>query len=96
MTPLTAEESRKLGAMERSIEVLEMDLNQMKHEKEECLREMANRYLTKETFESKFSPVRLIAYGLIAVVMTMILGALMTLILKGSLVMPVATKIGGM
>jgi hypothetical protein len=93
---LSAEENRKLGALEQTVSTLEANIEYLQRHREECIREIDEKYLTKENFASRFDPVRLIAFGLIAIMATLVVGAIISLVLRIPALVPAAAKIGGL
>jgi cell division protein FtsB len=93
---LSADENRKLGALQHTVSMLEAEIVRLQNHKDDCIREIDSKYLTKENFQSKFSPVQMIAFGIVGVLMTLVLGAIMALIVKVPSLVPAVAKIGGM
>lgn len=73
-----------------TIESLAVDVKYIRENIDECkvdIREVKKivneNYLTKDVFEAEFKPVRNLVYGMVAIVLVAVIGAIIALVING-------------
>jgi len=72
----------KIFVLEEKVKNLEEALKRVEHSMEECIKEIRETYLNKETFNSRFNPVQMIAFGIVGVVAMSVLSAVIAIIIR--------------
>ena len=70
--------SEKKMTVATSVALIVNDIGYIKHSMEEIKDALKNEYVTK----SEFSPVKLIAFGFVGIIITAVLGSLIALVVR--------------
>jgi acetyl-CoA carboxylase alpha subunit len=81
--------------LKKKKEDIDEKVDDLKKDKEQCIKDIDNKYLTKENFNSRFSPVQLITFGIVGIIVSSILTAIIMFLIKTGPAMQVFTNTMG-